>query len=70
MLFAVLVLNSDVSDATLIFETAAFVILVSIVVHGLTDTLGTNWIRRRIEAESEPGEEADPGLAARTGAMP
>jgi len=48
ILFAELVLNSDVSDANLIFETAAFVILVSIVVHGLTDTLGARWIERRV----------------------
>ncbi len=33
---------------TLIFETAAFVILVSIVIHGLTDTLGARWIERRV----------------------
>jgi len=51
MLFAVLVLNSAVSDGSAIFETAAFVILVSIVVHGLTDTLGARWIERRIEAD-------------------
>src|SRR4051794_3019226 len=48
ILFAELVLKSDVSDANLIFETAAFVILVSIVVHGLTDTLGARWIERRV----------------------
>jgi NhaP-type Na+/H+ and K+/H+ antiporter len=48
ILFAELVLKSDVSDANLIFETAAFVILVSIVVHGLTDTVGARWIERRV----------------------
>jgi NhaP-type Na+/H+ or K+/H+ antiporter len=50
ILFAELVLNSDVGEASLIFETAAFVILVSIVVHGLTDTLGARWIERRMPA--------------------
>jgi sodium/hydrogen antiporter len=50
ILFAELVLNSDASDATLIFETAAFVILASIAVHGLTDTIGTRWIERRAAA--------------------
>ncbi|MET0730721.1 MAG: cation:proton antiporter, partial [Solirubrobacterales bacterium] len=50
ILFAVLVLNSDANDATLIFETAAFVILASIAVHGLTDTIGTRWIERRAAA--------------------
>src|SRR3954454_19176137 len=50
ILFAELVLNSDVSHGNLIFETAAFVILVSIVVHGLTDTVGARWIERRVSA--------------------
>jgi NhaP-type Na+/H+ or K+/H+ antiporter len=71
MLFAVLVLNSQVEDGNTIFETAAFVILVSIVVHGLTDTLGPRWIERRIAArDGALAEEADPGLATGTGAMP
>lgn len=70
MLFAVLVLNSDVGEGSAIFETAAFVILVSIIAHGLTDTLGTRWIERRMEGEGEPAEEADPGLATGSGAMP
>ena len=47
MLFALFVLNSDVGERSLIFEIAAFVILVSIVVHGLTDTVGARWIERR-----------------------
>jgi hypothetical protein len=58
MLFAVLVLNSDVGQGNRIFETAAFVILASILAHGLTDTLGTSWIERRIEPEGEPAPEA------------
>jgi sodium/hydrogen antiporter len=58
MLFAVLVLNSDVGQDNRIFETAAFVILASILAHGLTDTLGTRWIERRIEIEGEPAPEA------------
>jgi NhaP-type Na+/H+ or K+/H+ antiporter len=48
ILFAELVLNSDVGHADDIFETAAYVILASIVVHGLTDTLGAQWIERRL----------------------
>jgi NhaP-type Na+/H+ or K+/H+ antiporter len=48
ILFAELVLKSDVSHGTLIFETAAFVILASIVIHGATDTLGTRWIEKRM----------------------
>ncbi len=53
ILFAELVLNSDARNANLIFETAAFVILGSILVHGLTDTVGANWIERRM-SRSEP----------------
>jgi NhaP-type Na+/H+ or K+/H+ antiporter len=68
MLFAVLVLNSEVNHSNVIFEIAAFVILVSIMAHGLTDTLGASWIERRMEAEAALAEEADPGLATGTGA--
>ena len=50
ILFAELVLNSDVGHADAIFEAAAYVILASIVIHGLTDTVGTRWIERRISA--------------------
>jgi sodium/hydrogen antiporter len=70
MLFAVLVLNSAVGERNVIFEAAAFVILVSIIAHGLTDTLGARWIERRIGADEGPAEEAEPGLAAGTGTMP
>jgi sodium/hydrogen antiporter len=48
ILFAELVLNSDVGQANVIFEVAAYVILASIVVHGLTDTVGARWIERRV----------------------
>jgi sodium/hydrogen antiporter len=48
ILFAELVLNSDVGNAKTIFETAAFVILASIVIHGLTDTVGAKWIEGRL----------------------
>jgi sodium/hydrogen antiporter len=48
MLFALLVLDSSVPNATLVFDVASFVILASIVAHGLTDTVGSRWIERRI----------------------
>jgi sodium/hydrogen antiporter len=48
ILFAELVLNSDAGEAEAIFEAAAFVILASILVHGLTDTVGARWIERRL----------------------
>jgi NhaP-type Na+/H+ or K+/H+ antiporter len=48
MLFALFVLESDVDDGPLIFKIAAFVILASIVAHGLTDTVGAKWVERRL----------------------
>jgi NhaP-type Na+/H+ and K+/H+ antiporter len=50
ILFADLVLTSDVGENKTIFEVAAFVILASIVIHGATDTIGAKWIERRIAA--------------------
>jgi sodium/hydrogen antiporter len=47
MLFALFVLESAVENAALIFNVAAFAILVSILAHGLTDTVGATWIDRR-----------------------
>jgi sodium/hydrogen antiporter len=55
ILFALYVLDSDVSNASAIFDVAAFTILASIVAHGLTDTVGARWIERRMPENS--GEE-------------
>jgi NhaP-type Na+/H+ or K+/H+ antiporter len=56
MLFALLVLNSTVGERTLVFDTASFVILASILAHGLTDTVGARWIERRLEpGAAKPG---------------
>ena len=60
MLFALFVLNSAVGERDLIFEIAAFVILASIIAHGLTDTVGARWIDRRIQADHEL-RESEPG---------
>ena len=49
MLFALLVLNSTDVHRTLVFDIASFVILASIVAHGLTDTVGANWLRRFVD---------------------
>ncbi len=48
MLFALFVLKSQVGDSGPIFDIAAVTILCSIVAHGLTDTLGANWVDRRM----------------------
>ncbi|MGA8745074.1 MAG: sodium:proton antiporter [Solirubrobacterales bacterium] len=47
MLFALLVLKSQVANGELIFDIAAITVIASIVAHGLTDTLGARWIGRR-----------------------
>jgi sodium/hydrogen antiporter len=54
MLFALFVLKSDVGASSTIFDIAAFVILSSIVAHGLTDTVGARWIEGRMGREAPP----------------
>jgi sodium/hydrogen antiporter len=52
MLFALLVLKSTVGDRTLVFDIASIAIVASIVIHGLTDTVGAAWVGDRVsEAE-------------------
>ncbi len=63
MLFALLVLNSDAGSRALIFDVAAFTILASIAAHGLTDTVGASWIRRRLAHL----RDEDSGSPAQTG---
>ena len=48
MLFALFVLKSNVGHGELIFDTAAITIIASIVAHGLTDTVGAQWLARRV----------------------
>ena len=48
MLFALFVLKSQVGDGELIFDIAAITIIASIVAHGLTDTIGAQWMARRV----------------------
>src|SRR3954447_26858998 len=50
MLFALLAAESHAPHATIVFEVASFAILASIIAHGLTDTVGANWIARRMRA--------------------
>jgi NhaP-type Na+/H+ and K+/H+ antiporter len=59
MTFSLLVLGSDIAQPERIFNVAALVVLCSIVVHGLTDTPGSEWMARRAEAE----RPADPAAA-------
>ena len=50
MTFSLFVLSSDVAEAERIFGIAALTVLISIVVHGISDHPGSEWIARRAEA--------------------
>jgi NhaP-type Na+/H+ or K+/H+ antiporter len=50
MTFSLLVLSSEVPEAERIFGIAALTVLVSIVVHGISDQPGSEWMARRAEA--------------------
>jgi sodium/hydrogen antiporter len=47
MTFALFVLGSEASNAERIAGIAALAVLVSIIVHGLTDHPGAEWMARR-----------------------
>jgi sodium/hydrogen antiporter len=52
MTFALIVLDRHVTGGVRIFDLTALVVLCSIVLHGLTDTPGAEWIARRAERPS------------------
>jgi sodium/hydrogen antiporter len=56
MLFALFVLDAPVAEGELVFDVAAFVILCSILTHGLTDTVGARWIDARMSDEERAAE--------------
>jgi sodium/hydrogen antiporter len=49
MTFSLLVLNEAIPQGERIFNLAALVVVCSVVVHGLSDTPGSEWIGRRAE---------------------
>ena len=55
MTFSLLILNRDLESGERIFDIAALAVLTSIVVHGLTDHPGAEWMARH--AEERVGEE-------------
>jgi NhaP-type Na+/H+ or K+/H+ antiporter len=59
MTFSLLVLSRGVPGAEQIFELAALTVFVSIIVHGLTDTPGAEWLARRAAAPAA-GRPASP----------
>jgi NhaP-type Na+/H+ or K+/H+ antiporter len=64
--FALLVLDRHVPGGERIFDLAALVVFCSIVVHGLSDTPGANWIARRSAsgATESSGARTMPGESA------
>jgi NhaP-type Na+/H+ or K+/H+ antiporter len=54
MTFALFVLGAAVPDAERITGIAALAVFVSVIVHGLTDHPGAEWMARRAERKAEP----------------
>jgi NhaP-type Na+/H+ or K+/H+ antiporter len=52
MTFSLLVLADGVADGERIFNLAALAVFCSVILHGVTDTPGANWIARKSEVES------------------
>ncbi len=70
MTFSLLVLSEAIPQGERIFNLAALTVVCSIVVHGVSDTPGAEWIARRAErreAGAEPRPAAVAGGAARPG---
>ena len=67
MTFSLLVLGAGVPGGERIFNLAALVVLCSIVLHGLSDTPGSEWIARRASgsaARPAPGRRGTPTSTA------
>jgi NhaP-type Na+/H+ or K+/H+ antiporter len=72
MTFALIVLDRNIASGTRIFDLTALVVFCSILLHGVTDTPGANWIARRAERSGISDGEDDAGAgtgaeAARSG---
>jgi NhaP-type Na+/H+ or K+/H+ antiporter len=51
MTFSLLVLSDRIHSGTRIFNIAALAVFVSIILHGVSDTSGSEWLARRAETE-------------------
>jgi NhaP-type Na+/H+ or K+/H+ antiporter len=57
MTFALLVLaEPGIAERERIFNLAALAVLISIILHGVTDVAGANWIAARTEREEDRGD--------------
>ena len=61
MTFSLLVLSEDVPGAGRIFELTALCVFASILVHGLTDTPGAEWLARRAQPPAGAGDPSGDG---------
>ncbi len=64
MTFSLIVLGAGLGAGQEIFNLAALTVFVSIVVHGLTDTPGANWLADREEAREAAEREPAPATTA------
>jgi len=65
MTFSLIVLGDAISANERIFNIAALAVMCSILLHGLSDTPGANWIARRAEGlESAESRAADAASSA------
>ncbi len=53
MTFSLLILSDHIRAGTRIFDLAALAVFASILLHGVTDTPGANWLARRAERSPE-----------------
>ena len=67
MTFSIIVLGEGIADGERIFNIAALVVFVSIIVHSTTDTAGVNWIARHDTQQREREEHAAPAEPAERG---
>jgi sodium/hydrogen antiporter len=66
MTFSLFELSKGIPNGERIFNLAALAVFASIILHGVTDTAGANWIGRQAEAR----ERASPAAAGETAPVP
>lgn len=70
MTFSLLVLSEHVTAGSRIFDLAALAVFASILLHGVTDTAGAEWIARRSESPARLGALSDDAGRSRPGVRP
>jgi sodium/hydrogen antiporter len=70
MTFALIVLDQNIAGGVRIFDLTALAVFCSIVLHGLSDTPGANWIARQAERRASGSQAAEPQTAGPRAAEP